>query len=46
LIRRRNNVLTVNNNYGQTPASALTSWMQPTGWAPPRKIQLATRLSF
>ena len=40
------NVLTVNNNYGATPGSPLSSWMQSTGWAPPREIQLATRLSF
>jgi hypothetical protein len=40
------NVLTVNNNYGPTPSAPLSSWMRPTSWAPPREIQLATRLSF
>jgi hypothetical protein len=39
-------VLTVNNNFGSNPDAPLTSWMQPTGWTPPREIQLAARLTF
>jgi hypothetical protein len=42
----RENVLTVNGNYGANPASPLSSWMRPQSWAPPREVQLAARLSF
>lgn len=40
------NVLTVNNSYGPNATTPLSSWLAPTGWAPPREIQLATRLTF
>ena len=40
------NVVTVNNDYGPTPGSPLPVFLTPTSWAPPREVQLGTRLTF
>jgi hypothetical protein len=40
------NVLTVNNDYGPTAGSPLPVWLLPTGWAPPREMQLGMRFGF
>jgi len=40
------NITSVNNNYGATPGAPLAVWMTPTSWAPPREVQLGTRLLF
>lgn len=40
------NISGVNNNYGPTPGSPLSSWMMPQTWFPPREIQLGLRLNF
>jgi hypothetical protein len=40
------NVLNVNNDYGPTPGAPLPVWLAPTSWAPPREVQLGTRLTF
>ncbi len=40
------NVTSVNNNYGPNPVAPLAVWMTPTSWAPPREVQLGTRLTF
>lgn len=39
-------VRTVDNNFGPTPGSPLSSWLRPTAYFPPREIQLGARLSF
>lgn len=40
------NVSGVNNDYGPTPGSPKSTWLQPQAWFAPREVQLGARFTF
>jgi hypothetical protein len=40
------NVSGVNNDYGPTPGSPKSIWLQPLAWFAPREVQLGARVTF
>src|SRR5205823_901702 len=45
-IFNRDNVLSVNNDYGPTSGQPKSAWLVPTGYYPPFQAQLGLRLTF